>query len=85
MAMIEITKQDYDEVEVKMRKCIDNLQENLNSIRAGRANPHVLDKIMVEYYGAPSQLNAVANIQVPEARMITLTPWDPSMLKEFAI
>ena len=82
MAMIEITKQDYDEVEVKMRKCIDNLQENLNSIRAGRANPHVLDKIMVEYYGAPSQLNAVANIQVPEARMITLTPWDPSMLKE---
>ena len=58
MAMIEITKQDYDEVEVKMRKCIDNLQENLNSIRAGRANPHVLDKIMVEYYGAPSQLNA---------------------------
>ena len=82
MALIEITKQDYDEVEVKMRKCIDNLQENLNSIRAGRANPHVLDKIMVEYYGAPSQLNAVANIQVPEARMITLTPWDPSMLKE---
>ena len=82
MAMIEITKQDYDEVGVKMRKCIDNLQENLNSIRAGRANPHVLDKIMVEYYGAPSQLNAVANIQVPEARMITLTPWDPSMLKE---
>ena len=82
MAMIEITKQDYDDIEVKMRKCIDNLQENLNSIRAGRANPHVLDKIMVEYYGAPSQLNAVANIQVPEARMITLTPWDPSMLKE---
>ena len=82
MAMIEITKQDYNEVEVKMRKCIDNLQENLNSIRAGRANPHVLDKIMVEYYGAPSQLNAVANIQVPEARMIRLTPGDPSMLKE---
>ena len=74
MAMIEITKKDYDDVEAKMRKNIDNLQENLNTIRAGRANPHVLDKIPVDYYGAPSPLNAVANIQVPEARMITLTP-----------
>ncbi|HAW15788.1 MAG TPA: ribosome recycling factor [Clostridiales bacterium] len=80
--MIEITKADYDKIEDKMKKCIENLQENLNAIRAGRANPHVLDKIKVDYYGAPSPLNAVANIQVPEARMITLTPWDPSMLKE---
>lgn len=82
MAMIEITKKDYDEVEAKMQKCIDNLQENLNTIRAGRANPHVLDKITVDYYGAQSPLNAVANIQVPEARMITLAPWDPKMLKD---
>ena len=82
MAMIEITKKDYDDIEAKMQKCIDNLQENLNTIRAGRANPHVLDKIQVEYYGAMSPLNAVANIQVPEARMITLSPWDPKMLKE---
>ena len=80
MAMIEITKKDYDDIEAKMQKCIDNLQENLNTIRAGRANPHVLDKITVDYYGAPSPLNAVANIQVPEARMITLSPWDPKML-----
>ena len=80
--MIELTKNDYDQIEAKMQKGIDNLQENLNAIRAGRANPHVLDRITVDYYGAPSQLNAVANIQVPEARMITLTPWDPSMLKE---
>ena len=80
--MIEITKADYDKIEDKMKKCIENLQENLNAIRAGRANPHVLDKIKVDYYGAPSPLNAVAKIQVPEARMITLTPWDPSMLKE---
>ena len=80
--MIEITKQDYDNVEIKMKKAISNLQENLNAIRAGRANPHVLDRITVDYYGAPSPLNAVANIQVPEARMITLAPWDPSMLKE---
>ena len=82
MAMIEITKKDYDDIEAKMQKCIDNLQENLNTIRAGRANPHVLDKITVDYYGAPSPLNAVANIQVPEARMITLSPWDPKMLRE---
>ncbi len=80
--MIEITKNDYDAVESKMDKAINNLQENLNAIRAGRANPHVLDRITVDYYGAPSPLNAVANIQVPEARMITLAPWDPSMLKE---
>lgn len=80
--MIEITKADYDQVEAKMQKSIDNLQENFNAIRAGRANPHVLDKITVDYYGAPSPINAVANIQVPEARMITITPWDPSMLKE---
>ena len=80
--MIEITKNDYDAIEAKMQKTIDNLNENLNAIRAGRANPRVLDRITVDYYGAPSGLNAVANIQVPEARMITLTPWDPSMLKE---
>mgnify|MGYP000857669832 CR=1 FL=1 len=80
--IIEITKQDYDNIESKMRKGIDNLQENLNAIRAGRANPHVLDKITVDYYGSPSPLNAVANIQVPEARMIVLAPWDSSMLKE---
>ncbi len=82
MAMIEITQKDYDEVEAKMRKNIENLQENLNTIRAGRANPHVLDKILVDYYGTPSPLNNVANIQVPEARMITLQPWEPKMLKE---
>ena len=80
--MIEITNNDYNAIETKMDKVIANLGENFNAIRAGRANPHVLDKITVDYYGAPSPLNAVANIQVPEARMITLTPWDPSMLKE---
>jgi ribosome recycling factor len=59
-----------------------NLTENFHSLRAGRANPHVLDRITIDYYGVKSQLNAVSNIQVPEPRMITLTPWDPSMLKE---
>lgn len=80
--MIELSKSDYEAVETKMDKSIANLNENLNAIRAGRANPHVLDRITVDYYGAPSPLNAVANIQVPEARMITLAPWDPSMLRE---
>lgn len=80
--MIEITKQDYEAIESKMDKTINNLIENFNAIRAGRANPRVLDKITVDYYGVPSPLNAVANIQVPEARMITLAPWDPSMLRE---
>lgn len=80
--MIEITSNDYEKIEEKMSKSISNLQENLNAIRAGRANPHVLDRITVEYYGAPSPINAVANIQVPEARLITITPWDPSILKD---
>ena len=82
MAMVEITKEVFDSYEEKMKKTISNLTENFNAIRAGRANPHVLDRITVDYYGTQSQLNAVANIQVPEPRMITLTPWDPSMLKE---
>ena len=68
--------------EEKMEKTLRNLDGELQSIRAGRANPHVLDKITVDYYGAPSPLNAVANIQVPEARMITLAPWDPKMLRD---
>jgi len=80
--MLEITKNSYVPYEEKMQKSIQVLDENLNAIRAGRANPHVLDRITVDYYGTKSQLNAVANIQVPEPRMITITPWDPSTLKE---
>ncbi len=80
--MQTITRDTYAHYEEKMTKTIENLGENLNSIRAGRANPHVLDRIFVEYYGAKTQLNAVCNIQVPEPRMITLTPWDPKMLRE---
>ena len=72
MAMQEITKAVFDSYEDRMKKTIANLTENFNAIRAGRANPHVLDRITVDYYGAQSPLNAV----------ITLTPWDPSMLKE---
>ncbi|MDD5833414.1 MAG: ribosome recycling factor [Clostridiales bacterium] len=66
----------------KMQKTIDNLQENFQSIRAGRANPHVLDKIKVDYYGTMTPLQQVGNISVPEARIIVIQPWERSMIKE---
>lgn len=70
-----------DIYEEKMEKTLKNLDGELAAIRAGRANPHVLDKITVDYYGTPTSLQQVANIQVPEARMITITPWEPKMVK----
>ena len=71
----------YDE---KMQKTIEFLEEDYASIRAGRANPHLLDKIKVDYYGTPSGLNAVANISVPEARIIQIQPWEAKMVKEIS-
>lgn len=68
--------------EDKMEKTLSNLQEEYVSIRAGRANPHILDKIQVDYYGTPSPLQSVANISVPEARMIQIQPWESSLIKE---
>lgn len=68
----------YDE---KMTKSINNLNGELATIRAGRANPHVLDKLSVDYYGAPTPIQQVANVSVPEARMIQIQPWEKSMLK----
>ena len=67
--------------EEKMEKSLKNLESELQGIRAGRANPHVLDKITVDYYGTPTGIQQVANIQVPEARMITISPWEPKMVK----
>ena len=67
--------------ETKMDKTIKNLESELGTIRAGRANPHVLDRITVDYYGAPTPLQQVANISVPEARMIQIQPWEASMVK----
>ena len=66
----------------KMTKTIANLDSELATIRAGRANPHVLDRITVEYYGAPTPLQQVANITVPEARIIQIQPWEASLVKE---
>lgn len=68
--------------ETKMQKSYNNLLEEFKSIRAGRANPHVLDQIKVDYYGAPTPLQSVANISVPEPRMIMIQPWENSLVKE---
>ena len=68
--------------DTKMTKTINNLDGELATIRAGRANPHVLDKIAVDYYGSPTPIQQVANVSVPEARMIQIQPWEKNMLKE---
>lgn len=68
--------------EEKMGKSLANLEEEFAGIRAGRANPHVLDKLRVDYYGTPSPIQSVANVSVPEPRMIQIQPWEVSMVKE---
>ncbi len=67
--------------EEKMEKCVDYLVAEYASIRAGRANPNVLNKIRVDYYGTPTPIQQVANVSVPEPRMIQIAPWDKSMIK----
>ena len=73
---------DYNEIEIKMNKTISVLQENFSEVRAGRANPAILNKIKIDYYGVPTPINQVAGISVPEARLIVIQPWDASILKE---
>ena len=68
--------------DVKMTKSYNNLLEEFGAIRAGRANPHVLDRITVEYYGTPTPLQQVGNVTVPEPRMIQIQPWEASLVKE---
>ena len=68
--------------EEKMQKTVDFLGEDFMTIRAGRANPHVLDKIKVDYYGTPTPLQQVGNITVREPRMIQIAPWEKSLIKE---
>ena len=67
--------------ENKMKNTIDHLTKELGAIRAGRANPAVLDKVTVDYYGAPTPINQVAAVAVAEARVLTISPWDPSLMK----
>ena len=66
----------------KMGKTMNNLAEEFGGIRAGRANPHVLDELRVDYYGTPTAIQQVANVSVPEPRMIQIQPWEASMVKE---
>lgn len=74
-------KEKFQIYEDKMNKSLDALLNEYASIRAGRANPHVLDKIKVDYYGAPTPIQQAGNISVPEARMIVIQPWDKTLLK----
>ena len=69
----------YDE---KMQKTFDHLEADYQGIRAGRANPHVLDKLRVDYYGTPTPIQQVGNVTIPEARMIQIAPWEKSLIKD---
>ena len=69
-----------ENMNTRMEKVIDNLELNYSEVRAGRANPAILNRVMVEYYGVPTPINQVASISVPEARLIVIQPWDRSLL-----
>ena len=71
----------FDELNEKIDKTMQNYISELRSIRAGRANPHILDKVVVDYYGTPTPINNMANVSVPEARLLVISPWDKSQLK----
>ena len=73
---------DLSNYEERMQKSLTNLEGEYTAIRAGRANPRILDRIQIDYYGTPSPLQSVANISVPEARMIQIQPWDASLIKD---
>lgn len=73
---------EFNDIEIKMSKTIEVLKEQYSEIRAGRANPAILNKVTVQYYGTPTSINQVAGISVPEARMIVIQPWDISILKD---
>ena len=73
---------DYTNIKEKMEKTISVFSEKLSEVRAGRANPAILNKVKIDYYGTPTPINQVAGISVPEARLIVIQPWDGSVLKE---
>ena len=74
-------KLDTKEFEVKMKKSIDSYIYELDSVRAGRANPNVLSRINVDYYGSPTPINQIGSVSVPDARTIVIQPWDSTTLK----
>ena len=71
----------FEEMKEKFTKTVHNFSTEMKSMRAGRANPHILDKVMVDYYGSPTPINNMANITVPEARLLVISVWDKSALK----
>ena len=73
---------EFNHIEEKMTKTINALAESLAEVRAGRANPAILNKVKIDYYGTPTPINQVAGISVPEARLIVIQPWDASVLKD---
>lgn len=75
-------KEKIQEYNDKMQKTIDHLESEFGTIRAGRANPHVLDKVRVDYYGTPTPIQQVGNLSIPEPRIIVIQPWEKSLLKE---
>ena len=76
---MKLNTKDYEE---KMKKSVQSLENEFSSIRAGRANPAVLDKVTVDYYGSPTQISGVASVSVTDARTIAISPWDMSLLKQ---
>jgi len=72
----------YSPIEEKMKKTLNVLKEELATIRAGRANPAILDKIMIDYYGVPTKISQVGNVSIPEARVLLIQPWDAKTLKD---
>ena len=73
---------DYTNIKEKMEKSIGVYSEKLSEVRAGRANPAILNKVKIDYYGTPTPINQVAGVSVPEARLIVIQPWDMGVLKE---
>ncbi|HHT66082.1 MAG: ribosome recycling factor [Caldicoprobacterales bacterium] len=73
-------KEVYRETKTRMGKTLQVLKSDLASIRAGRANPHLLDRIMVDYYGTPTPINQIGNISSPEPRLLVISPWEPKMI-----
>ena len=72
----------FEKTKSRMEKCLDSLERDYDTIRAGRANPNILNNVVVEYYGTPTPLNQMAAVSVPEPRLLVIQPWDASTLKE---
>ena len=75
----------FTKAKEKMEKCLDALNRDYKAVRAGRANPAILDRVTVDYYGTPTPINQMAAISVPEPRMLMIQPWDASTLKDIVL